>query len=170
MMDIKYITILYPGRAKCEVFQTNSAPSGLNRSGIYFASSPFSYYIKIFTNLLITTGRASQNICGQSFFPIGWTPRHWTAKTNNRIHQEHNPYHHLDQNSGYFCWEKKMDCERPLPSLMKRNPNFGHSFFSMAPSIKHQNMIFYSTKHSPHGWGEHQLPDQRHQRQACDIK
>ena len=50
MMDIKYITTVYPGRAECKVFQTDSAPSGLNRSRIYFAHSPFSCHIIIFTN------------------------------------------------------------------------------------------------------------------------
>ena len=133
MMDIKHITILYPGRAKCEVFQTDSAPSGLNRSGIYFASSPFSYYIKIFTNLLITTRRA-----GQSFFPLAGPPAIGQPKQTIEFIKSIILFIIKIRIQVFFFEKKKMD------ETMKRNPNFGHSLFSMAPSIKHQNMIFHS--------------------------
>ena len=143
MMDIKYITILYPGGAKCEVFQTDSAPSGLNRSGIYFASSPFSYYIKIFTNLLITTRRAGQkNLWPNFFFPICWTPRHRTAKTNNRIHQEHNLFYHLDDNSGYFFEKTNWIAKDPSLPRWNKIPTLVTVFFSMA-SLKNTKIWYF---------------------------
>ena len=132
MMDIKYITIVYPGRGECKVFQTDSAPSGLNRSRIYFAHSPFSYYIIIFSNT-DKTSRPNKYVA-KFFFTIGWNHRHGTAKKNNRI--QHNLFYHLNHNSGYLFLRKKNGLWKTLPSQWNNKLIKHHSVpFSTHPMV-----------------------------------